>query len=541
MGMVVRTNTMAMNAQRMMNINNNKLSKSLQKLSSGYKINSAADDAAGLAISEHMKSQIKGLDAAADNSNDGISLVQTAEGSLNEVHDMLNRMTELATKSANGVYTDSQRSNYSNEVTQLQSEIDRIADSTNFNGIKLLDGSLSGTGSTSAAVVSSTKNVKLTDVVAVQGAYSAAALTTGVTTSATVGGHYDLTVNYTEAGQTKSATVSLSVSKDDQGNLKLNGSSGDTYAFTADTDFNTAMEDELSKNAAIKNTFTPSGTLAGGEVLEAKIAGQDAGQVNSLSFTSYNADGTAVASPKTATITVNTTAADAYQTADVTSLTAYNGANADKATFAVNGHKFAVAGPGQDISKLGSDVTVINTTNGTPDNSDTANIAQAISKQTGLSVTKDATTDTQLDFKHGTAAGSKGGLTLQIGDSYEDYNKLNVSINDMHAKALGIGKGQIDISSQEGAGAAVQVINDAIDKVSTQRSSLGAIQNRLDHTINNLNTENENLTSANSRIRDTDMAKEMMSYTQNNVLVQAAQAMLAQANQAPSQVLQLLK
>lgn len=543
MGMVVRTNTMAMNAQRMMNINNNKLSKSLQKLSSGYKINSAADDAAGLAISEHMKSQIKGLDAAADNSNDGISLVQTAEGSLNEVHDMLNRMTELATKSANGVYTDSQRSNYSNEVKQLQSEIDRIADSTNFNGIKLLDGSLSGTGSTSAAVVSSTKNVKLTDVAAVAGKYTAAALTTGVTTAnATVGGHYDLTVNYTEAGQTKSATVSLSVSKDDQGKLKLTGSSGDTYDFAADADFNKAMEDELSKNAAIKNTFTPSGTLAAGEVLTAKAAGQDAGQVNSLSFTSYNADGTAVASPQTAAITVTTTAADAYQTADVATLTAYDGTNADKAVFSVNGHKFAVAGPAQDISKLDSSVTVINlAASGAPTNADTANIAQAISKQTGLSVTKDATTDTQLDFKNGTAAGSKGGLTLQIGDTYENYNKLNVSINDMHAKALGIGKGQIDISSQEGAGAAVQVINDAIDKVSTQRSNLGAIQNRLDHTINNLNTENENLTSANSRIRDTDMAKEMMSYTQNNVLVQAAQAMLAQANQAPSQVLQLLK
>ena len=142
MGMVVRTNTMAINAQRQLNLNNNKVSKSLEKLASGYKINRAGDDAAGLAISERMKAQIKGLDAASNNSQDGISLVQTAEGALNEVHDMLNRMVELATKAANGVYTESQRGNYADEVAQLKSEIDRIADSTNFNSLKLLDGTM---------------------------------------------------------------------------------------------------------------------------------------------------------------------------------------------------------------------------------------------------------------------------------------------------------------------------------------------------------------------------------------------------------------
>ncbi|HCM24064.1 MAG TPA: flagellin, partial [Ruminococcaceae bacterium] len=135
--MVVRTNTMAINAEHQMRLNSSNVAKSLQKLSSGYKINSAADDAAGLAISEHMKAQIKDLDAASDNSQDGISLAQTAEGALNEVHDMLNRMSELATKASNGTYTDSQRGNYNDEVTQLQSQIDQISDSTNFNGINL--------------------------------------------------------------------------------------------------------------------------------------------------------------------------------------------------------------------------------------------------------------------------------------------------------------------------------------------------------------------------------------------------------------------
>lgn len=540
MGMVVRTNTMAMNAQRMMNINNNKVSASLKKLSSGFKINSAADDAAGLAISEHMKAQIKNLDAASANSNDGISLAQTAEGALNEVHDMLNRMSELATKAANGVYTDTQRSNYSDEVSQLQSEIDRISDATNFNGIKLLDGSLSATGSSTAAVVGSSKNITLTDVDAVKGKYTAAVLTTGVTTAAAAGEHADLTVNYTEGGATKSATVSLTVGTDKDGKKTLTGTSGDVYTFSADTDYDKALESEISKNSALKDAFKATGTLAGGEVFEAKTAGQDAAQVNSLSFTKYNKDGTAVASPTTAAITVTTTAVDAYQQSDVTKMTAYDGTNADKAIFTVNGQKFAVAKDGQDTSKLDSDVTVINTAGGTPvAANDGANIANAIAQKTGLNVSY--TSGDNIDFKGGTSTSAKGGLTLQIGDTYDSYNKLNVSVSDMHAKALGVAKGQIDISSQQGAGAAIDVINNAIDKVSKQRSSLGAIQNRLDHTINNLDTTSENLTSANSRIRDTDMAKEMMSYTQNNVLTQAAQAMLAQANQAPSQVLQLLK
>ena len=142
MGMVVRTNVMATNAFRQLGMNNSAVSKSLEKLASGYRINRAGDDAAGLAISERMKAQIKGLDAASNNSQDGISLVQTAEGALNEVHDMLNRMVELATKSANGVYTPGQRGNYEDELNQLKDEIDRIADSTNFNSLKLLDGSM---------------------------------------------------------------------------------------------------------------------------------------------------------------------------------------------------------------------------------------------------------------------------------------------------------------------------------------------------------------------------------------------------------------
>ncbi|WOC33253.1 flagellin N-terminal helical domain-containing protein [Caproicibacterium argilliputei] len=394
MGMVVRTNTMAMNAQRMMNINNNKVASSLQKLSSGYKINSAADDAAGLAISEHMKAQIKDLDAAADNSNDGISVAQTAEGALNEVHDMLNRMSELATKAANGVYTDSQRSNYSDEVTQLQSEIDRVADSTNFNGIKLLDGTQAGPAVTTTAADGTNAATTAIDF-------------KGLTGANAIGG-----------------TVTV----------------GDkTYEF-------------------VKTGGTATGTNTKVEVAD-------------------NADDEAIAS--------------AFSTA-------------------LNGG--APTGAASTASAASGSVVTVSTSDKTAGTAALAASSQNI-----------------------------GGMSLQIGDTNDSYNKLKVSISDMHASALGVDANSISISDQASAGKAISVINSAIDKVSKQRSQLGAIQNRLDHTINNLNTTSENLTSANSRIRDTDMAKEMMSYTQNNVLTQAAQAMLAQANQAPSQVLQLLK
>lgn len=401
MGMVVRTNTMAMNAQRMMNINNNKVSQSLQKLSSGYKINSAADDAAGLAISEHMKAQIKDLDAAADNSNDGISVTQTAEGALNEVHDMLNRMSELATKAANGVYTDTQRSNYSDEVTQLQSEIDRVADSTNFNGIKLLDGSMDTSVSATAGTLKATFN--------------------GV--DSTKVSDKDLKLNFAASTPAADATKGVSATISD-GTLELTfnqqKAGGEDFVYSAD-----------DIKAAVKTAVD--------SVTDDKIK---------AAFTNMSLTGS-----------VTVSASD----------TAF------------------------------------------------AAVTSAASQASGTA------------------------MTLQVGDTYDKYNRLNVSVSDMHAKALGVDSGSISIADQASAGKAIAVINSAIDQVSKQRSQLGAIQNRLDHTINNLNTTSENLTSANSRIRDTDMAKEMMEYTQNNVLTQAAQAMLAQANQAPSQVLQLLK
>lgn len=393
MGMVVRTNVMATNAFRQLGMNNNAVSKSLEKLASGYRINRAGDDAAGLAISERMKAQIKGLDAASNNSQDGISLVQTAEGALNEVHDMLNRMVELATKSANGVYTPGQRGNYEDELNQLKDEIDRIADSTNFNSLKLLNGEMDGTNRATKAVT----------------------------------------------GDANVGDISFSVS---------------------------------------------SGLVNGIEVeFAAGAQATDAG-----------------------------------------------------ATAAWNGNKLTITVEGKTGNKL------------TQQDIDKAIAAATGNKPDGLTDLK-VTLGGDIEFAKDTTAATIGtsaataatgeALELQVGDTYEDFNMLKVSVGDMHVAALGLDT--ITVANQTDAGAAINLINSAIDQVSETRAGLGAIQNRLEHTVNNLDTTSENLTAANSRIRDTDMAKEMMTYTKMNVLTQSAQAMLAQANQQPQAILQLLQ
>ena len=282
MGMVVRSNIMAVNSQRQLGMNNSQVSKALEKLSSGYRINRAGDDASGLAISEKMKSQIKGLDTASLNAQDGISLVQTAEGALTEVHNMLNRMTELATRSANGINADLNREALQKEVDKLQSEIDRISESTNFNGIKLLDGSLGG-GSSSAVKNAKIDGITLTDVDATKhSADVAAPAKKNFTSSAVVGDFIDLTITYTENGQEKATTLKVSVAKNDEGKFVLRGDSGKEYAvagLNATTaaaptpqEINDAFAGEL-KESGLLDKFKVTGDITNGFTFEAKEAG----------------------------------------------------------------------------------------------------------------------------------------------------------------------------------------------------------------------------------------------------------------------------
>lgn len=408
--MRIQHNIAALNSYRNLTGNNSAVSKNLEKLSSGYKINRAGDDAAGLAISEKMRAQITGLNTAQKNAQDGVSLVQTAEGALTEVHSMLNRMVELADQSANGTYDNAvDRANLQKEITSLKSEIDRIADATNFNGIDLLNGNLS---TSTTATISSVANA---------GTKKAGA---------------DLTFTFAEQWKKDAATnVSLSVT------LAHKAGATDPEVSVADTGVITISVDASKKYSAdeIKKALSTA-TLATGIKDDAKT------HIESL-LSSVSVTGSGI-------------------------------------TGVTGGDGFANTGA--------------------------------------------------------TVAGPKGEvLTLQIGDTSANFNQMSVSVGDMHTDALGIK--DINISTQEGAKTAVDKIKAAINSVSSTRGDLGAIQNRLEHTINNLSVTAENMTAAESRIRDVDMANEMMAYTKNNILVQSSQAMLAQANQIPQGVLQLLQ
>ena len=401
--MRIQHNIAALNSYRNLTGNNNAVAKNLEKLSSGYRINRAGDDAAGLAISEKMRAQITGLNTAQKNAQDGVSLVQTAEGALTEVHSMLNRMVELADQSANGTYDNAvDRANLQKEIASLKDEIDRIADSTNFNGINLLDGSLSTSTTTTLSGKEATPNA-------------------------------GVDLKFTFADQFKGNNI----------NVKL----------------------EHADNAA--DTITAKVDDKG--VITLKM---DATKAHSASAIK-----------------------DALANVDMTAL-----AEEDKAKMTSLLASATVTGKGTTGLKGGSAFA------GTP-----AQVTPAKGKS----------------------------LTLQIGDTSADFNQMAVSVGDMHAEALGIA--DIDISTQVGAQTAVDKIKSAINSVSSTRGDLGAIQNRLEHTINNLSVTSENMTAAESRIRDVDMANEMMAYTKNNILVQSSQAMLAQANQIPQGVLQLLQ
>ena len=410
--MRIQHNIMAMNAYRNYNNNTSALSKNLEKLSSGYKINRAGDDAAGLAISEKMRAQITGLDKAQDNAKDGISLVQTAEGALTEVHDMLNRMVELATQSANGTYEDAtDRAQLQKEVTQLKEEIDRIADSANFNGIKLLDGSMSTDGKATLNGKATTSAAGV-DLNIVMGAYTNAAGSDA----------------YLEIKLAHSSTADSAVVSNDGATLTLTMNSKKDYSV-----------DDITK-------LLKSATIATGGTLSQDVQDSILNAIKEATVSGTGITGVAAAT------------------------------------------KFAVGSAAVPIAKMN-------------------------------------------------ANGKE--LVLQIGDTSDDFNQLSVSINDMHVAALGLDV--VNIGTQEGAQNAIDVIKKAINSVSDMRGTLGATQNRLDHTINNLSVMEENIQDAESTIRDTDVAEEMMAYTKNNILIQSAQAMLAQANQVPQGVLQLLQ
>ncbi len=550
--MRIQHNIAALNSYRNLTNNNSAVSKNLEKLSSGYAINRAGDDAAGLAISEKMRAQITGLETAQKNANDGISLVQTAEGALTEVHSMLNRMVELADQSANGTYQDEvDRENRQKEVASLKDEIDRISESTNFNGIQLLDGSLGGGGNIGG-------NVTVDNTTAITAVVTAAAITAGAG-ALNAGDTVTYTLAWTENGESKSATVNLTVSDDQKSLVAEDGTTygitGTTAGLPSETELSTAILGELKKNSSVTgalNITDNSGTFT----FESKTAGSNGAVVTASGITSSNATnaptGGAVDPTKV------TTGLDSYQKVDFSSAGFISATDAtataediSDATFEVGGKKFLLVSSDTDfkyLTNVGNDVNIIKLTGGNyVAADDNPTIAAEVSRVTGMNFEYQSTANTNANINQddilykGTETLSKSGtgLELHIGDTSDDFNQMTVAVSAMDTASLGIAN--VDVSTQAGAQAAVDVIKNAINMVSSTRGDLGAIQNRLEHTINNLSVTTENMTAAESRIRDVDMAEEMMAYTKNNILVQASQAMLAQANQIPQGVLQLLQ
>lgn len=403
--MIINHNLAALNTHRQLSVNTANTQKNIEKLSSGMRINRAGDDAAGLAISEKMRGQIRGLDQASRNAQDGISLIQTAEGALNETHSILQRMRELANQSANGTNTENDRGEIQKEINSLTSEINRIGNTTEFNTQKLLDGGKDGTAHS--------------EVIAVAGKFKVGVV------DPEVGITIDGTAITGNTGDAPLADLITAINADTTLGAKYTAAAG------TGTDADKII---LTQKAGTEADTVP--TIGGGTLIE--------------------------------TVTKGVTAKDAVVADDAKSIKFQIGANQNQSL--------------------------------------TLDIADMRASALGI-----------------TTAGTSDKLAVTDGTN-----------NTTTEQAL-------DVTTHEGSANAITKIQAAIDKVSSERAKLGANQNRLEHTINNLGTSSENLTAAESRIRDVDMAKEMMEQTKNNILSQAAQAMLAQANQQPQGVLQLLR
>ena len=466
--MVVQHNMQAMNANRMLNITTGAQSKSTEKLSSGYRINRAADDAAGLTISEKMRKQIRGLDQASTNAQDGVSSVQTAEGALTEVHSMLQRMNELAVQAANGTNSkESDRQAIQDEIDQLTTEIDRVAETTKFNEIYLLKGDNA-----------STKNVYMK-------------------------GH-DAGLKGALTDSAKSATFVMDTLKD-----------GDKYKIAG-------KEYTIGSSKTEITTAINAFATADNEIT-----------IDGISYTYKDANGGKAAGWYKDGDQTNGTAIVVADTVKGGSKASVNGkdytAMTDQDANDIDDDDSSVITAAEAKKKIKAELLAANsigTVNGDATVSDGADAAG----KTTYTITKGyATVADTLSFN------------LHVGADADMTNKITVDIDVMNSANLGV-KG-LNVTDATGTAAtyAVDAISDAIAKVSSQRSALGAVQNRLEHTIDNLDNIVENTTTAESRIRDTDMAEEMVEYSKNNILAQAGQSMLAQANQSNQGVLSLLQ
>ena len=650
--MVIQHNLTAINANRMLGITTGQQAKASEKLSSGYRINRAADDAAGLTISEKMRKQIRGLGQASKNAEDGVSAVQTAEGALTEVHSMLQRMNELATQASNGTNAESDRQAIQDEISQLTTEIDRVAETTKFNEIYLLKGNPEGTSSkVKVAAHDAGLAGKLTDngngtaTFELEKALADGDKVTIAGKEYTIGTNGKGTVldpntlnestdGYKDTTAAEFTTTELSTGDSvtyDGNTYTLVDKIGvndvtwtandtfkigdDTWTVVADTATPTANQVKLSAvadkiNAALADgkqvtvsSISVKKTLADGSQQTAAstvtdpltiVSSLDKGEVSSALVNDKKAVTIAnkgIGSTATTTVatfkagdsvtisgkkTIATEAAPASAKAVYDSIDALSAGNTVKVGSGADAVTYTLVDDDADVdtttykvtkemvlSKIKDGMTV-NVNNvgaktvigdigstGSADNiisvkTAYAKMTEELQKASSIGTDEEATVENKGNGKFFIKQGSvevKDALafSLHVGADADMTNKINVNIESMSAAGLGI-KG-INLMDINGASAtyAVDAIADAIAKVSSQRSALGAVQNRLEHTVANLDNVVENTTSAESRIRDLDMAEEMVEFSKNNILAQAGQSMLAQANQSTQGVLSLLQ
>lgn len=549
MAMIVQHNMQSMNANRMLGIVTGNLAKSTEKLSSGYRINRAADDAAGLAISEKMRSQIRGLTQASTNAEDGISLIQTAEGALNESHSILQRMRELAVQAANGTETDDDRGNIQDEIEQLQDELDRIAETTEFNTMKLLDGSFDGVSTNNT-----TAGPKYGQYDGTLGAFitsNIVGVTVTTNTSATAGGESAI---WDAAGT--SLTISLANNKTytqaDIDNLIKNAKQED-YSAT-----NTPAEITVKFGTGVFTATTATSKKTEATVAGVKASGEDDIVVNTsasyvgankIKITSnkygqdYNIDIKFKFDADAGKESVTLSTAPVYNTSTATSLTNVVDTAAGYEITLMSGKEYTAEDIEDLLAEVGLNVSVELSGTASPGTDDpntlfitNSSIEKVISLKNGAGLGDEDAFLTQNNYD---SVNSTGGMKLQVGAN--EGQTLSFNIGDMSATALGVSGQSVRVDEQDRASASITAIDEAISIVSKQRSALGAIQNRLEHTIANLDTSAENLQTAESRIRDVDMAAEMVEYSKNNILSQASQSMLTQANQSTQGVLSLLQ
>lgn len=654
--MIINHNIPALSTYSKLTANNKARASSLNKLSSGQQINTAADDASGLAISEKMRAQIRGLDQASVNAQDGISLIQSAEGNLGETEEILQRMRELSVKSANSTKVASDRDEIQKEINQLTSEINRIGNTTEFNTQKLLNGGGTETNYTGKQVAAGGLGGKIGGFVQTANGVSEVLGLVTINVGATLGsdvavgtvtvGKYTISLG-TLGGGVLGASVAATVvaaaienelmqqtgfSDDytivrtgDEIEIQEKKASGTTITMSAANatvtggtnsvkeelaSFKFSLDEAIGKKgvtivvASVVLTSTDNVPPGAGQFLisddkEAQsiaianainshaslkdkwdaAVGAD-GKIQLTQRAGHGSDGTQTTLPMASELTGTLSTADAgIVDIDTNSLVKAGG------KFTINGHDIAVVDDKSD-KRLATGEAILATSSLTLQ---AESLKKAINSNVNLKGMVDATveqgTKIRLTQKAGyeaiklpeitsnTSATNGFEAKLQIGAN--SFQSMTVKINDMRALALGIvgekasdsitslkngAKAQytavqnvnngtddtnvqyaLDVSTHEKATAAISIFNDAIETVSAERSRLGAYQNRLEHTINNLTVSSQNMTDAESRIRDTDMAKEMMTFQKNNILSQAAQSMLAQANQLPQGVLQLLQ